>query len=286
MPSSLKQDPTRTTMLRRAFVTQMNKRFGAVRKATRQLVLIDDAFDLAKKSNRLRLNVTKAYKFQTSPQKVTTFRKWLDQQINAGILTVDKAGKPWTNTYVHSSYKKAMTEAYSQVHPEAIAGKVKGFYQGSRHQFLVSAFAAPETVEKLELLYTRAYGQLKDVTTQMSQQMSRIMADGLAHGKGVGEISRNLSNNINKITKTRARVIARTEIIHAHAEGMLDGFTKLGIKKVAGVAEWTTAGDDRVCVECEGMDGEVFTIKQAHGLIPLHPNCRCAWIPAEDILEK
>jgi len=285
MPSSLKKDPTKTTMLRRAFVVDINRRFGALRKATRQLVLMDDAFDLAKKSSHLKLNAVGQFKFQTSSQKVATFRKWLDQQVNAGILTVDKAGKPWTNTYVHSSYKKAMTEAYSQVHPEAISGKVKGFYQGSRHQFLMSAFAAPETTEKLELLYTRAYGQLKDVTSQMSQQMSRIMADGLAHGKGVGEISRNLSNNINKITKTRARVIARTEIIHAHAEGMLDGFTKLGIKKVAGVAEWATAGDDRVCPDCESMDGEVFSVKQAHGMIPLHPNCRCSWVPSEEVIK-
>jgi len=29
------------------------------------------------------------------------------------------------------------------------------------------------------------------------------------------------------------------------------------------------------------MEGEVFTVEEAHGMIPLHPNCRCTWIPAE-----
>ena len=46
------------------------------------------------------------------------------------------------------------------------------------------------------------------------------------------------------------------------------------------MAEWTTAGDERVCPECGGWEGIKMTIEEARGMIPLHPNCRCDWLPA------
>jgi len=46
------------------------------------------------------------------------------------------------------------------------------------------------------------------------------------------------------------------------------------------MAEWQTAGDERVCPLCEPLDGTVMTIEEARGLIPRHPNCRCMWVPA------
>ncbi len=106
------------------------------------------------------------------------------------------------------------------------------------------------------------------------------MAQGLVDGSHPREIAKTMVEQIKSITKRRARVLARTEIIRAHAEGQLDGYEKLGISKVTGAVEWATAGDDRVCVECESMEGSLFTIEEARGLIPLHPNCRCAWLPA------
>jgi SPP1 gp7 family putative phage head morphogenesis protein len=43
--------------------------------------------------------------------------------------------------------------------------------------------------------------------------------------------------------------------------------------------ELVTAGDLRVCPMCQGLNGKVYTIKEARGLIPVHPQCRCAWVP-------
>jgi hypothetical protein len=36
-----------------------------------------------------------------------------------------------------------------------------------------------------------------------------------------------------------------------------------------------------VCPDCEALDETQYTIEEAHGLIPYHPNCRCAFIPAQ-----
>jgi len=41
------------------------------------------------------------------------------------------------------------------------------------------------------------------------------------------------------------------------------------------------------CPECDAMEGRVFPVAEAHGLIPRHPACRCAWLPAlADYREK
>jgi len=41
-----------------------------------------------------------------------------------------------------------------------------------------------------------------------------------------------------------------------------------------------------VCSECSDLEGNVYTIKEAHGMIPLHPNCRCAWKPHIELKGK
>jgi hypothetical protein len=75
--------------------------------------------------------------------------------------------------------------------------------------------------------------------------------------------------------------LARTEIIHAHAEGQLDAFELLKVEGVQVLAEWSTAGDEIVCELCSDLEGVVMTIKEARGSLPRHPNCRCAWVPAD-----
>jgi SPP1 gp7 family putative phage head morphogenesis protein len=113
----------------------------------------------------------------------------------------------------------------------------------------------------------------------MSSQLDMILADGMANGRGPREIARDMAKRVDGITKKRALVIARTEIIHAHAEGQLDSMETLGVSKTTAAVEFATAGDEKVCPRCAALEGKEYTIKQAHGVIPVHPNCRCAWIP-------
>lgn len=44
-----------------------------------------------------------------------------------------------------------------------------------------------------------------------------------------------------------------------------------------------TAGDDKVCQICEDIaEGGPYEIDTARSLIPAHPRCRCAFVPADD----
>lgn len=267
-------------MLRKRFIAEMNKRFLGLRGKINELIITKDVLGL-KSTAPFSMNIeAQAWRFRTDSQKLDSFNSWFKGQVDEGILTTTgPTATPWTSPYVESAYRKGVVRAYVDTHKEALAQKAD-FYEGSKAQFLQDAFNHPETMSKLNLLATRTFEELKGITAAMGQQTSRILANGLAQGQGPAEIARGLNKAVTGITRKRARVLARTEIIHAHAEGQLDSFERLGIEEVGVMAEWSTAGDDRVCPKCEAIEGEIMTVAEARGQIPLHPNCRCAWIPA------
>ena len=119
----------------------------------------------------------------------------------------------------------------------------------------------------------------------MTYKSLHLVVTGLVQGVGPATIARDLSRSIAGLSRARAGVIAQTEIINAHAEGQLDAFKQLGIKKVDAEVEWLTANDGKVCDDCASMEGEVYAVEEAHGLIPLHPNCRCCWKPYIELAE-
>jgi GNAT superfamily N-acetyltransferase len=54
----------------------------------------------------------------------------------------------------------------------------------------------------------------------------------------------------------------------------------LGVKGVEFEVEWITA--DNPCPKCSAMSSKIYSIEEAHGLIPLHPSCRCKWLPVKE----
>lgn len=279
-----RQDPTRTTPLRRRLLADMSRRFDALSTAIWKLVVDEDAFGLSGNPNQGILNqapTTNAtrWRFQTDAQKAAAFQQWLQDQISGGALqlTGGPNPQPWTSEYVTSAHKQGALRAYTDVHKNKLSNPA-GFYQGSQEQFLRDAFDSPAAIKSLELLSTRAYEGLKGITGSMAADMARILAGGLAHGKGPREIARELQRATGA-AKTRSLTLARTEIVHAYAEGQLDSFDKLGVDELNIMAEWSTAGDSKVCPLCQPLEGVIMTTKEARGLIPRHPNCRCAWIP-------
>lgn len=277
----LRVDPTRTTTIRNQFLAEIRRRFGALRKAIKDLVEIEDAFGLRERPNPFsltgnQLTTNNRWRFLTDPEKTRSFRSWLKGRIDTGILELDELGvdpkAPWTATYIESAYKKGITRSFLNGRKSVLAVD-SDFFLGTKDEFLRSAFGSAEAVQKLELLSTRTFEQLKGVTAQMGADLNRILSDGLAQGIGPREIARNLSNGVSRLERTRANAIARTEIIHAHAEGQLDSFERMGVEEVGILVEFSTAGDDLVCPLCLPLEGVVFKVRESRGIIPRHPNC-------------
>lgn len=275
-------DPSRTTTLRRKFFRDMQRRFVWVSKQIYNFLVTED--ELGLKERQPLVSMQQQYAFTTDAQKLRAFQKWLKRMVDTGILVVSGAGipgQPWTYEYVEAAYKKGIDRAYIDINKEALA-KSPVWYAGSREQFLKTTLMLPQFVSKLELLSTRTFEQLNGVSAVMSQQMARILSEGLASGYSPVKIAREMNKSITELSRYRCGMIAQTEIINAHAEGQLDSFQLLGVEKLGVMAEWSTAGDDLVCPICGGYEGEIFTISEARGLIPAHVNCRCCWIPSEE----
>ena len=275
-------DPTRTTLLRKAYMNAMAKRFKWFRDELWELIVTEDAFGLKDQTDRLVLN--KRFSFGTNGAKEKQFQGWMKKQVREGILEVPEGEEfpeePWMSTHITSAYKKGANKAYIDTRFD---GQDKlGQYGDTKAGFLSDTFSAQQSTESLRRLYQRNFTELQDVTTTMDAKMSKILADGLAHGKSPREIATQMDNEIARLTKTRALTIARTEIIHAYAEGQLDSFEAMGHDKIGLMAEWDTADDGKVCKQCGKLEGVILTVKQARGLLPRHPNCRCAWIPYFD----
>ena len=280
----LRKDPTRTTTLRNQFLADMKRRFKAFRNAIWNLIVVEDAFGLSQHDNlpegsesKTALAFNTRFAFDTDQKKVENFQSWMQEQIDEGILEID-GDDPWTSEYVGSAYKKGVTRSYTDSKPGL--SEQAGFTQGTKEEFLRESFGGPVGRRQLELLGTRAFEQLKGVTAEMSAKMTTHLVNGFAQGKNPREIAREMTKGISGLEKKRALTIARTEIVHAYAEGQLDSFDRLGVEELTLMAEWSTAGDDLVCPKCLPLEGTVLKVSEARGLIPRHPNCRCAWIPA------
>ena len=289
-------DPSRTLTLRKQFQADLRKRFTKLRKAIVELIVTEDALGLKQRrqlvfhaqeepGNRLQANADGRWLFHSTEQKLTAFQQWLKQRIAMYLIRDQIDENAWWNRYIMEGFKKGTARAFDDTRPQVRAAMqkdqraVSDFYAGTKDEFLRSSFNWPVSREKVKLLASRTYTDLKGVTDGMAARISHDLVDGLTKGDSPHVIARQLSKDVD-ISRSRAESVARTEIIRTHAEGQLDAFEKLGVTEVGVMAEWSTAEDERVCELCRPLDGVVMKTQEARGLLPRHPNCRCAWVAA------
>lgn len=262
-------------------MAECRKRFNRLKRRIWELVVEEDAFGL-KQPGPFKIN--QRFRFQTTPQQVDAFRQWLQQQMQAVILTVtaQQAEDAYWRQYIEEGYRKGAGRAWEDTQKvrQAMATQPEefAFFQGGKEQFLRQSFAQPVAVEKVKLLAGRVFTELKGVTEQMGQRITRELTDGLVQGQSPRTIGRNLAKAVD-VSRARADMIARTETIRAHAEGQLDSLEQLGVDDIGVAVEWSTSGAF-VCPMCAPMEGVVLKLKEARGMIPRHPNCKCSFIPA------
>jgi SPP1 gp7 family putative phage head morphogenesis protein len=281
----------------------MKARFRKLRALIIKAVVEEDCFALNKPGDRTLSILAstpghQAFDFTRSGDKVTAFMEWLGRQEKEGILQVTTrhqigmgVEEAWTNKYVTSAYQKGILRGRRELIGAGFDAPAIELQGGMN-----VAFNQPFHLDRVGLLYSRTFQELKGVTASMDSQISRVLSQGMADGKNPREIARLLTKTISGpvgnlgITDTlgrfipaerRAQLLARTEIIRAHHVATIQEYRNWGLEGVTVQAEWADAGDGRVCEECAGLTGQVFTLDQIESMIPLHPLCRCIALPAE-----
>lgn len=303
-------DPTHTTTLRNAFSRDMNKRFIKLRGLIRKTVVDQDCFGLKRNgidsvmNNVAGLPGHRAFAFERSADKIEGFMEWLNQAVTDNILTkqpiassgpgLRRVGRgveeAWTNMYVRSAYAKGITDARTAMLRE----RYKPPGGMSVDSTMSAVFESPVHADRIGTIYIRTYSELKGITAQMEQQISRVLAQGMAEQRGPADIARILNKTISGAGGTldltdslgrfipaqrRAVIIARTEVIRAHHVANVQEMRNWGVEGVSVQAEFRTAGDSRVCELCASMHGNTYTLDQIESMIPVHPQCRCRAFP-------
>lgn len=282
----LKYDPSRTGSMQRGQVTKVRRAFKALRAKVVRFVRDEDAFGL-KEPPRLIVGNAGAFKFKTDPNKIKEFKAWLQTQIDETLLS--KSEEEQWEAYIEAAFKKGAARSFDDTNKAAKASTGAEFYEGGKEMFLRESFGKPASVQKVKMLAARTFDDIKNLTEDMATKMGRTLVEGLISGLGSEELAQQLAESIS-IALPRAETIARTEVMRAHSEGQLQALEELGLGEVGVEVEWSTAGvfcrtkKDRkiggcVCPQCEPMEGKIFKIADAHGMIPKHPNCRCVFIP-------
>ena len=293
-------DPTRTLTLRNAFVSDMNRRFAALIRVIREAIVDQDCFGLRVQTYaELTPPLPQQFNFPRTADKVNAFMEWLRRQVDKGILEtadfqrIGSAVEPaWTNIYIQDSYKRGVLRAQSELRKAGYLVPPTGPFNT-----IEAIMSAPFHIDRVGLAYTRAFSKLEGITAAMDMQISEILAQGLVDGDGAALLARKITSTISGANmgelgltdslgrfipaRRRAQTLARTEIVRAHHMANIQEYKNWGVDGVTVIAEFVTAGDDRVCEECAGYHGNRYTLKEAEYLIPVHPNCRCIVIPVD-----
>ena len=293
-------DPTNTTVLRNAFSRDMKRRFQELIKVIRISVVDQDCFGLSRDGfilHQVTPPIGGAFDFLLDPGKIEAFMRWLSSQEGKSILStteMQQIGRglngAWINRYVLEAYKRGILKARQALIRAGYTITPTQDFEGVQ-ALLGSSFH----MDRLGLLYIRAFSTLQGITSQMDAQISQILTQGIMSGEGSLLIARKIIAAIDGtgmgtlgITDTlgrfipaerRALMLAKTEVIRAFHLATIQEYRNWGVEGVTVMAEWTTAGDDKVCPNCHTLEGKIFTLDEIEPMIPFHPNCRCIALP-------
>ncbi len=93
----------------------------------------------------------------------------------------------------------------------------------------------------------------------------------------VAQTNKRVMSYTNKTHRLRMENIARTETARAQNIGYIQGLEQIGVKEAQ--FQISPNACEAICVP---LDGTIYPISEAAGIIPAHPRCACAMLPVID----
>jgi SPP1 gp7 family putative phage head morphogenesis protein len=263
-------------MIRAAYAADLRRRWREIIKALVETIVKNDALYLANGPAPLTQQVAPAtrFDFATSPDKIPAFMRWFREAVDAALLSgydPERVAQP--NPFIYRTVVKAVERADREVELSGLASRATG-------ADITLPRIVPEALGRTtQILYTRNYEALRGIGENVSRRIAQELTSGVTAGIGPREMARNMTQVVDRIGIVRSTMIARTEVINAYAETSLDRYEQWGVQGVSARVEFSHSNDDRVCQRCIDLGGTVRTTEAARGVIPVHPNCRCTWLP-------
>ena len=287
------QDPANILRLQLKYERALFKKLKDIEDVIKLAIVDRDVFGLEQKLTAMQLTPPpfRAFNFETDTRKVQAFIDWLNSLIAEDLLRlgvmadVGDVNEFWGNVYIFESYKRGVQDIRFDL-------KQQGIYD---FKDLDAVMHTPVHLERVAQMFLRNYENLKGITADMSKEISKFLAESFANGLWPREIAKNMVELIetgkmtdiaikDKLgrtisTKRRASLLARTECIAAHINGAVEECLRMGYKEGQIFAEFIAGYDDRVCDDCARLHLQVFTLEEIRNMIPMHPQCRCTFVP-------
>jgi len=120
----------------------------------------------------------------------------------------------------------------------------------------------------LDWIKLRSLTLAKSINKTTLEALRNELALGFEAGESHAGIVSRIEQYFTGNAKVRAEMVARTETIAAYNEANLHKLETSGVDK----SEFYASPD--ACEECLSLVGE-YPTKESHGMIPVHPRCRC-----------
>jgi SPP1 gp7 family putative phage head morphogenesis protein len=151
----------------------------------------------------------------------------------------------------------------------------------------------------VQILQRNQYRYLKNLEHRQQDVIGDILYQGGVKGWSTKDIAKEIYVANHRITRHRANVISRTEIIHAHVSGTRETMAENDIERY----QWWATKDKRTCHICKAFHGRTFktmapvygeginaktemearskimNLEDRYSFMPVknsHPQCRCA----------
>jgi SPP1 gp7 family putative phage head morphogenesis protein len=147
----------------------------------------------------------------------------------------------------------------------------------------------PTDGRAIEFLQHYTFNEIDSSFEDLKGDLRAALIDGIGNGENPKEVARKIANELDDYN-TQWHVVAITETARAESQGRLRELADADEKYCIG----STAHDIRACDDCLALiDGKTYKISDILGVsnygikranwkpcIPLHPRCRCVWLPA------
>lgn len=109
--------------------------------------------------------------------------------------------------------------------------------------------------------------------------LNEVLTRGFIQGKTTVEIAKELSLRVEKNFDVCLRLV-RTERMHYLNESSKKAYQDAGVNQL----QYWAAEDERTCETCGNYHQKIMEFDEAP-ILPLHPNCRCTYVPVIEIIE-
>lgn len=265
------KDPTRTTDLRNRYNAAFRRRIDQVKSALKHLRDVA-VFDFPGVINQAFLDIQ-------NPEQGADVLTAQQQQIEAQVFPDDH----WQDIFLTAAFLRGVQHSIADGRREGFQFEIL-----SNQQILNDPFLRTP----LENIKQRQYQLLKTVLDETNNltadKLQQVLQAGFTERRTVQQLKRDIFKAMTEVIdsghtiagefhpglRTRAELIARTEIIKAHAEAQLSYHGSRGT--LVGIQIESDA-----CPICVEISPNILTVAEwrSRGGIPFHPQCRCSYVP-------